>query len=159
GGQMPALDFKEIPRADIANGEQDTFELFARDFLTLLGYKIVSGPDRGQDGGRDLIAVETRAGIGGETIVRWLVSCKHKAYSGRSVTLEDEPDILDRVASNSCASFIGVYSTLPASSLTRKLEGLRGQNGFEFQLLDRERIELELLTSPDGLGLAKRYFP
>lgn len=27
------LDFKEIPQANIASGEQDTFELFARDFI------------------------------------------------------------------------------------------------------------------------------
>jgi len=41
---MPILDFLEIPRADVASGEQDCFELFARDFLSVFGYTIVSGP-------------------------------------------------------------------------------------------------------------------
>lgn len=44
---MPVLDFKEIPEAHKATGLQDTFELFSRDFLAFLGYKIISDPDRG----------------------------------------------------------------------------------------------------------------
>ena len=36
---MPQLDFKEIPLANLADGEQDTFELFAREFLELFGFK------------------------------------------------------------------------------------------------------------------------
>ena len=51
---MPPLDFSEIPRANQSGGSQDTFELLARDFFEMLGFKIESGPDRGQDGGRDL---------------------------------------------------------------------------------------------------------
>lgn len=82
---MPVLDFKEIPEAHKATGLQDTFELFSRDFLAFLGYKIISDPDRGADGGVDIIAEEKRTGVGGETIIRWLVSCKHKAHSGNSV--------------------------------------------------------------------------
>ncbi|MEG7414448.1 hypothetical protein V6E00_06255 [Serratia marcescens] len=53
---MPVLDFKEIPEAHKATGLQDTFELFSRDFLGFLGYKIISDPDRGADGGADIIA-------------------------------------------------------------------------------------------------------
>ncbi len=71
---MPVLDFKEIPEAHKATGFQDTFELFARDFLSLIGYKIISHPNRGADGGADLIVEEKRTGVGGETIVKWLVS-------------------------------------------------------------------------------------
>jgi hypothetical protein len=57
-------------RAVLFPGEQDTFELFARDFLEMLGFEVVSGPDRGQDGGRDLIALEKRPGILATTEVR-----------------------------------------------------------------------------------------
>ena len=71
---MPQLDFKEIPQANLSNGEQDTFEMFAREFLELLGYEILSGPDRGSDLGRDLIVQEIRTGVGGETHIKWLVS-------------------------------------------------------------------------------------
>ena len=49
------LDFKEIPQANLGSGLQDTFELFARDFLSYLGYRIIQDPDRGADGKKDLI--------------------------------------------------------------------------------------------------------
>jgi len=39
------LDFKEIPQANKGGGLQDTFELFTRDFLQLLGYRIIESPE------------------------------------------------------------------------------------------------------------------
>lgn len=77
---MAIIDFKEIPQANIANGEQDCFELFAREFFDALGFSVIEDPDRGQDGGRDLIISEKRTGIIGDSEVRWLVSCKHKIW-------------------------------------------------------------------------------
>ena len=157
---MPQLDFKEIPQANLAGGEQDTFELFAREFLELFGFKALSGPDRGSDLGRDLVVQETRTGVAGETIVRWLVSCKHKAHSGQSVGLGDEPDILDRVQVHNCSGFIGCYSTIPSSSLTQKLEALKTNTpSFDFQIFDREKIESIILRTGPGQGIAQRYFP
>lgn len=150
------INFKEIPEAHIASGEQDTFELFARDFFEYMGYKILTPPGRGADGGADIIIEETRKGIAGETKVKWLVSCKHKAHSGNSVTLQDEKDIRDRVESKGCTGFIGFYSTLPASSLTQKIEGLIV---IEHQVFDRAKIEGILLSKKAGVELAKRYFP
>lgn len=89
---MPALDFKEIAPAS-AGPSRDQFELFAREFLEFMGFTTIVGPDRGADGGRDLVIEDTRSGIVGETRVRWLVSCKHKAHTGASVTSDDEQDI------------------------------------------------------------------
>ncbi len=40
------INFKEIPRANTRNGDQDEFELFARDFLEEIGYAIVEEPAR-----------------------------------------------------------------------------------------------------------------
>ncbi|MBU3082497.1 restriction endonuclease [Acinetobacter baumannii] len=154
---MPILDFKEIPEAHKATGLQDTFELFARDFLSFLGYKILIHPDRGADGGADLIVEEKRTGIGGETLIRWLVSCKHKAHSGNSVSPIDDSNIFDRVSSKKCHGFIGFYSTLPSSGLSSFIEGFKDR--IEYQIFDRERIEKELLHSARGLEIAERYFP
>jgi len=153
---MAAIDFKEIPEAHLGGGLQDTFELFARDFLTHLGYVVTEDPSRGADGGKDLIVVERRSGVGGETSIRWLVSCKHKAHSGSSVTPQDEANIRDRVEANHCNGFIGFYSTLPSSGLSDAIKGLSAKA--ETQVFDREKIESYLLKSPDGVHLAKRYF-
>jgi len=155
---MPVLEFTEIAAAHKPGGKQDTFELFARDFLDCMGYQIVSGPDRGPDQGRDLVALEIRKGVGGETSVRWLVSCKHKAHSGAAVHVDDEKDITDRVKANDCQGFLGFYSTLPSSALSSKIEGLRSSS-LEVQYFDREKIEKHLLHSLRGLNIAERYFP
>lgn len=154
---MPVLDFSEITEAHIASGKQDTFELFARKFLEYIGFTISQGPDRGPDGGKDLIVNESRKGVGGETTINWLVSCKHKAHSGSSVGTNDEIDIPGRVEANKCQGFIGFYSTLPSSGLTTKLEGLK--NRLEYQIYDYEKIEQNLLNSSKGCSISKRYFP
>ena len=153
---MPALDFKEIATA-AAGSTRDQFELFAREFLELLGLKVLVGPDRGTDAGRDLIVEERRVGVAGETRVKWLVSCKHKAHSGAAVSPDDEPDIHDRVRTHGCNGFLGFYSTVPSAGLAAKLNapGLP----FEVQVFDSEMIERQLLSRKQYLELTKRFFP
>lgn len=151
------LDFKEIPLANTGNGDQDTFELFSRDFLEMIGYKIIQHPDRGADSKKDLIVQEERKGISGVTNIRWLVSCKHYAHSGKSVNDASEPNITDRTSIHECNGFMGFYSTLPSTSLGKNFEGLKKK--FEIESFDKEKIEKTLLESPEGIRLATRYFP
>ena len=66
---MAALDFKEIAQANLGSGEQDSFELFSRDFLAFLGYKVLLNPSRGADSGKDVVVEEKRSGVGGDTFV------------------------------------------------------------------------------------------
>jgi hypothetical protein len=153
---MPVLDFREIP-VPTTGAARDQFELFAREFLGLLGFKVLVGPDRGPDGGRDLIVQEVRTGVAGETLVKWLVSCKHNAHSGASVTLNDEPDVHDRVATHDCQGFIGFYSTIPSSGLATKLNAPTVP--FQIKIYDPEEIERHILMSSSGLALARRFFP
>ena len=65
------IDFKEIPYTD------DTWELFARDFLTEMGFYVESTPDRGPDQGKDLLIVRpslSRLKINSPDIkLKWLV--------------------------------------------------------------------------------------
>ena len=152
---MPVLDFREIPSAAAGAG-RDQFELFAREFLGFVGLRPVVHPDRGADAGRDLIVEEIRTGVAGETRVRWLVSCKHKAHSGAAVGAEDERDIHDRVRTHECRGFLGFYSTVPSSGLAAKLNAPHPD--FEALIYDPERIERELLSA-NGWALAKRFFP
>jgi hypothetical protein len=156
---MPALDFTEIPSAKASKetpGEQDTFELFARDVLEHIGFKIISQPNRGPDQGKDIVIEEIRRGVGGESKIRWLVSCKHYANMGRSVNPDDEVNILERTNVHKCDGFLGFYSTLQSTGLASLLEG---QSSIGTQVYDRERIERTLLGSSHGITIAKRYFP
>jgi hypothetical protein len=148
---MSSIDLTEIAEAHISSGEQDSFELFAAELLRVIGYEIVDPPGRGADLGKDLIVAERRKGIGRETVVRWLVSCKHKVHSGKSVGVDDELNLVERVTGHECQGFIGFYSTLPSSGLLGRLKQLMPK--FEYQILDKGHIERELLASPRGLDL------
>lgn len=149
------IDFTEIPIGNTNNGDQDSFELFTRDFFQNLGYKIIEEPGRGADNGRDLIIGEIfESNLTKQTEVkRWLVSCKHYAHSGNSVTVKDEQDINDRIKAHHCNGFIGFYSTIPSESLKFKLSNV------ENVIFDKQKIE-EFLKKEKSLSITFRtYFP
>ena len=153
---MPILDFTEIPQANTGKGDQDTFEFFARDFLTeILNFEIISEPNRGADGGKDIIAVEHQSGSLSSSNVVWLISCKHYAHSGKSVNESDEQNISDRLRQHSANGFLGFYSTLPSSGLNNRLDSYR--KDFKISILDNGRIEQLLLAKKNSI--IKRYFP
>ncbi len=154
---MPIIDFKEIPQANIGSGLQDTFELFCRDFLQCMGYKIIQHPSRGADGGKDMIVSETLTGIIYSEPVNWLVSCKHTAHSGNSISAKDEADLSDRINSFNCIGYIGMYSVIAGASLSDKLH--RMSNKHKFILFDCKKIEYEIINNPKMTHLFRQYFP
>ncbi|MCB9743402.1 MAG: restriction endonuclease [Alphaproteobacteria bacterium] len=151
------LDFTEIPQAHGSDGKQDSFELFAREFLELIGLRPVAGPDRGPDDGRDLIVEERLEGTLQSSTRRWLVSCKHKAHSGNAVSKRDEEDIPGRVDQHHADGFITFYSTVPSSALSRHLASFTDR--FEVQVFDQARIEQHLVTGGNAHDIVRRYFP
>ncbi|EKB1967770.1 hypothetical protein ACXIUK_22670 [Vibrio parahaemolyticus] len=159
------IDFKEIPQANISNGDQDAFELFARDLLEALGFNIIKGPARGSDDRKDLIVSELRHGRFGSSEVRYLVSCKHFAHGkqeNRSVGNSQEPDIIGRLRNNGCKGFIGFYSTIASEALTREFEDSRRNNPgelLEYQIFDKAKIVDFLHENDKTMALYKRYFP
>ena len=156
------IDFKEIAQANNPNGKQDLFEMFARELLEAMGFKIIRGPTRGPDDRKDMIVSEKRPGTLGTTEVKFLVSCKHLAHSGKSVGNAEEPDIIGRLRNNGCKGFIGFYSTIISSSLERELHSSRENNQSDFielSILDRAKINEWLHSSSQTKKVLKRYFP
>ncbi len=153
------IDFKEIPEAHKATGNQDRFEFFARDFLAELSYEIIEEPNRGSDGGTgaDMVVEEKRVGPGGETKIRWFVSCKHKAHSNKSVSQADDPNIMDRVSAKACNGFIGFYSSVISTGLSTVLDGLRTK--IEVFTYCPNNIESILTKRAEMANVFARYFP
>jgi hypothetical protein len=148
------IDFKEVPSKD------DTWELFSRDFLEEIGFFIESPPDRGADGGKDLLITEEIKGKLHRDRFRWLVSCKHFAHSQKAVNENDhERNILERVRSFKADGFIGFYSTLASSGLNNRLRQLKNEKSIrDYRIFDHRMIENHLLTK----GFSRimfRYFP
>jgi hypothetical protein len=150
---MELVDFREIREGG------DEWEAFSRDFLVALGFAVETPPGRGADGGRDLLIIEHLSGTLNKYPFRWLVSCKHRAHSGKSVNEGDEPNILERLASFRADGFVGVYSTLPSSGLIERLRALSGEDKIrDYKLFDARLIENHLVR----LGYSQlllRYFP
>jgi hypothetical protein len=149
------IDFTEIP-----HNNNDTWELFARDFLEELGFFIESPPDRGPDGGKDMLITEEVTGKLHRYRFRWLVSCKHFAHSRAAVNENDhEKNILERVKGFRADGFIGFYSTLPSSGLNLRLKQLRDNSEIkDYRIFDGRIIENHLVTKGYS-RLTFRYFP
>lgn len=146
------IDFSEIK-------DGETWELFARDFLTELGFFIETSPDRGADAGKDMLASEELGGKLGRYKFRWLVSCKNNATSGKSVNEIDEQNILERIESFEADGFIGIYSTIPSSGLNTRLASLRQNLKIkDFRIFDHKLIENYLIRIGYSTLLI-RYFP
>ena len=151
------LDFKEIPVAIPGNTDHDSFELFAREFFSeIMHFDIVSEPNRGADGGKDLIAIEHQIGALSTTDITWLISCKHKAHSGQAVSTSDEENISDRIREHKADGFIGFYSTLPTSGLNNRLDSYREE--YKIEIFNHERIETELIKAKRN-DIIERFFP
>ncbi|TWT94937.1 restriction endonuclease [Neorhodopirellula pilleata] len=151
------VDFKEIPAANSSDGQQDQFELFAREFLQGMGYTILEQPDRGADGGKDILVQESLRGINKSHDIKWLVSAKHYAHSGGSVKPTDEINIRERVERFNADGFLGFYSTLPSTGLNGTLTGLVAHiltDHFDSAAIER------YLTTHKSLGdVFRRFFP
>jgi hypothetical protein len=147
------IDYKEIPF------KGDGWELFARDFLQERGFFIESPPDRGADAGKDMLAIDELKGNLNKYRFRWLVSCKHLATSGASVSEEHEKNHLERVKAFNADGFLGFYSTLASAGLNNRLRMLR-QNGEikDYYIYDHKSIE-NLLVTAGYSHLMLRYFP
>lgn len=98
----------------------EQWEFFGEDFLSSIGFTILTRPARGTDRGQDF-SVEYRS-------VKYMVSCKHFLQSNKSVGVNDEPSILDRIAAHGVMGFIGFYSTTVSSTLQSRLDALSRDN-------------------------------
>jgi Restriction endonuclease len=147
------IDFTEI------DSDGEVWELFARDFLQEIGFFVESTPDRGADGGKDLLVTEQLQGALNNYRFRWLVSCKHYAKSNNSVTEKEELNLQERLDSFNADGFIGFYSTVPSSGLNNRLSKLKDNGKIkDFRIFDNKLIENYLIR----IGFSKllmRYLP
>lgn len=154
---MNLVDLKEIPSSHPSKGKPDTFELFARDFLEAIGFRIIEGPDRGADRGRDLIVEEPIKGQITETKKKWLVSVKHFAPSGFSVKDRDESDPIGRVRKFDVDGFMAFYSTIPSSGLSDTFSRIRSE--IDIHIFDEGRICKYLISRPELQTVFQQYLP
>ena len=93
-----------------------------------MGYRVYwSG--RGADGGRDLICHEEHQSDFLSDDKIWLIQCKHKAHSEKSVGIDDLDEIVDSCTQHNAKRYLLVTSTVPSSATVNRLEGITNVGG------------------------------
>ncbi len=149
----------------IESGEE--FELLCEDLLQAMGFTIEAKVARGPDLGKDVIATQTVADQAGFSEPhRYLVECKHRAKSGKSVLEKDIGSPVERMGTHGCDRYILITSTVPSEKVRAQLAGIPNvaprcratswSKGDLARLLDehpdvRERyFPSEVITTPSG---------
>lgn len=154
---MPILDFRELSRSTSNSPAGEDLEGLVRELGKLLGLN----PDwsgRGADQGRDLFFTEIRKGALGSRKLRWLVSCKDLARSGRSVSETDVGSVSDKLAQHKADGFLLATTTTVSTGLKSLLDGLNERGVVETMVWDRHELE-HLLLRDANVGLIKRFLP
>ncbi len=147
------LDFKEL------SADGTDLELLVREILFARGFRVYwSG--KGADGGRDLLCYEGHESLFEPETKVWLVQCKHKANSDKSVTPADLDDIVDSCTQHGASGYVLVCSTQPSAALVKRLESISKNAKFNILATYWDSVHIErLLTTPRSWPIAQRFFP
>ncbi|MCP2137857.1 hypothetical protein J2S28_004981 [Rhizobium sp. SLBN-94] len=154
---MPILDFRELSTSKSNSPAGEDLEGLIRELGKLLGLN-PEWSGRGADQGRDLFFTESRKGAVGSRNLRWLVSCKDFAQSGRSVSETDVGSVSDKIAQHKADGFLLATTTTVSTGLKSLLDGLNEQGVAETKVWDRHELE-HLLLRDANIGLVKRFLP
>jgi hypothetical protein len=147
------------PDFDFTKLSPDGLELeqLTRDLCQALGYR-AGWSGKGPDSGRDLIVREPTTSDFGGFPRKWLVSCKHKASSGRSANYADVGDVPGRLAEHGCQGFLLVTTTQPSSSLMDAFERWEANTPYLYYYWDSPALK-RLLLREAAQPVAQVYFP
>ena len=145
------MDFSELPADGIM------FEQLVRELLVASGFD-VHWTGVGADNGRDLVVWERAEGALAAFERKWVVSCKHKASSRRSVGVDDVVNISDICAAAGATGFLLVCSTQPSASVVQRLEEIRAQGRLMTKFWDSVELE-KRLSNPNTIQIANSMLP
>ena len=146
------FDFKELPKDGTA------FELLVRELLYRRGLEVY-WTGKGPDGGKDIVCIERVAGNFNTFEKRWVVQCKHNAHSGKAVSSDDVPSIVENCLANDATGYLLACSTYVSSGLSESLHGIHGngKSNISTAVWDGTKIEMELLK-PQNWDIAVTFF-
>lgn len=153
----PLIDFEELVSAVPGEGLEE--------LVRQLGRRKGLSPTwsgRGSDGGRDLLFAEILSGPISNEKNTWLVSCKDKAKSGKSVNERDlpSPGVKDKLAQHKADGFLLVTTTTVSTGAKALLDGLDISQGGEIRTLVWDSSELTaMLLEPSNQDLLKQFLP
>ncbi|MGE7661318.1 restriction endonuclease [Peribacillus sp. NPDC097197] len=145
------LDFTELS-IDGTDLERLVREIFVRE-----GFE-THWTGKGPDGGRDLLIVEKVQGPLSNFERTWLVQCKHKAHSGRSVGREESYSLVTDCKSANADGYLLVCTTALTTGLINTYRELQSNGEIVIDYWDEVKIEDRLLK-PCNFSLINQFFP
>jgi hypothetical protein len=145
------LDFKELSE-DGTDLERLVREIFVRE-----GFE-THWTGKGPDGGRDLLVVEKVQGPLSKFERTWLVQCKHKAHSGKSIGREESYSIVTDCRSAKAGGYLLVCTTALTTGLINTLKDLQANENIVIDYWDEVKLEDRLLK-PCNFSLIHQFFP
>lgn len=145
------LNFTELPK-DGTDLERLVREIFVRE-----GYE-THWTGKGPDGGRDLIVIERTKGPLSEFKRTWLVQCKHRAHSGKSIGREEANSILTDCKATKAEGYLMVCTTALTTGLINTYRDLEENEGLVIDYWDEVKLEDRLLK-PCNFSLIDQFFP
>ena len=149
------IDFRELSTG--FQGER------LEQLIRLLALKMdmdVEWAGRGSDGGRDLIIIEEITGPISKEKIRWLVQCKDRVQSGKSVHEGEIPDISDKVIQHGTSGFLLVTTTTVSSALKEKMDSMDKGRGGKIKTLIWDACILEQIILRSGnQEIFRQFFP
>lgn len=135
------LDFRELPE-DGTDLERLVREIFIRE-----GYE-THWTGKGADGGRDLVVVEKVSGPLSDFSRTWLVQCKHKAHSGKSVGKDEANSIITDCRRIKATGYLLVCTTQPSSGLINAYQELEESEQLVIKYWDSVTLENIFFKNP-----------
>lgn len=145
------IDFKELATDGVS------FEQLVRELLMRSNFE-VHWTGVGPDGGRDLVITEEAFGQFAAFRRKWLVSCKHKAHSGKAVGLGDIVGLVDACAAIGAEGVLLACSTYPSASVVRRFKELEAEGKLLARIWDGIELEKRLTTAAT-FALVHLFFP
>jgi len=145
------INFKELPVDGIL------FEQFVRELYMREGYEI-HWTGVGSDGGRDLVLTEKLTGSLSTKERKWLISCKHRAHSGKSVGVKELGDFSADCNAIDAEGFILACSTQPSSATIKRLDESSSSKKILTRYEDAISLEKKLMH-PNTFNLINQFFP
>lgn len=145
------IDFTELPKDGVK------FEQLIRELLLREDY-VPRWTGVGPDGGRDIIFSEKTVGPLSSLDRKWVVSCKHKANGGGSVSADDIQYAVGTCQAIGATGFILACSTQASSAAVTRLSEIEKNQGITCLVWDGVEIEKRLMA-PRCAPLVHLFFP
>lgn len=132
-------------------------ERLVREIFVREGYE-THWTGKGPDGGRDLLVIEKVQGPLSNFERTWLVQCKHKAYSGKSVGREESQSLVTDCKSAKADGYLLVCTTPLTTGLLTTYKELQSNWNIVIDYWDDVKLEDRLLK-PCNFSLINQFFP